>query len=150
MEGVQRVFDFLVILVGAPRPEKAFQAVSLASGDDVHVKMRNTLAHAIIDGHECTLRLHPLHDRLGEKPGIAEDCGKERIGKIEERFNVALYDKESVAGEERPVIEEGQRNIVLKNFEARYGAANDPTKRAVFVQHEGICRRIFHLGICWP
>ena len=150
MEGLQRVFDFLVILIGAPRPEKAFQAVSLASGDDVHVKMRNTLAHTIIDGDEGTLRLHPLHDGLGEKPDIAEDCANELVGKIEERFDVALYDKQSVAGEERAMIEEGQRNIVLKNFEAGNGAANDLTKRAVLVQHESICRRIFHLGICRP
>ena len=112
--------------------------------------MRNTLAHPIIDGHECTLRLHPLHDGSGEKPDIAEDCAHELAGKIEERFDVALYDKQSVAGEERAMIEECQRNIVLKNFEAGYGAAKDLAKRAVLVQHQGICRRIFHLGICRP
>src|ERR1700730_4244903 len=146
MEGAQGGFDFLRILVSAPRPEKAFQAVPLAAGHDVHMKMGNTLAYDIIDGHEGTFRLHPLHDGPGEEPDIREDRAHEGVRQIKERLGVALYDEERVAREERAMIEEGERNIVLKDFEAGHAATNDVTERAVFLEHDGI----FHLGICLP
>jgi hypothetical protein len=146
MKGSQGGFDFLRILVSAPRPEKALQAILLAAGHDVHMKMGNTLAYDIIDGHEGAFRLHPLHDGLGEEPDIGKDRAYKGVWQIKERLDVALYDEQRVAREERAMIEEGERNIILKNLKARHAATNDVTERAVFLEHDVI----FHLGVCLP
>ena len=147
---MQGGFYFLVVLVSAPRPEKALQAISLAPRDDVHVEMRNTLAYTIIDGHERAFRFHPLHDGLGKEPDIAKNCAQQRVWQIEERLHVALYDEQRVARKERAMVQEGQRNIILKNLEAGDAAANDIAESAVFLEHKRIFQRIFHLGICSP
>ena len=123
------------VLVSAPGPEKALQTISLAPGDDVHVEVGNTLAHTIIDGHEGAFRLHPLRDGPGEQPDAFEKWTDEEVWQIEERFDVALYDEERVPGKERAMIEESERNVVLKNLMAGHAAANDIAERAVFPEH---------------
>lgn len=144
-QGAQRGFDLLRIFISPARPEKALQAVPFSSGDDVHMKMGNALAYHIIDGYEGASRLHSLHDSLGEEPDIAKDRAHDGVRQIKERLDVALDDEKRVAREERAMIQEGERNIVLENLEAGHAPAKDVTKRAVFLEREGI----FHLrSIC--
>ena len=112
--------------------------------------MGNTLAYTIIDGHKGAFRLHPLHDSLREEPDIDKKRADEGVWQLKERLDVALYDEQGMACEERTVVEERQRNIVLKNFETRNDAPNDVAKDAAFLEHGFEYRRIFHLGIGLP
>lgn len=121
----------------------------------MYMKMRNTLAHTIIDGHECALRLHPLHDGSREKPDIGKQRANQGVRQIEKRLDVAPGDEERVAGKKRAMIQEGERNIVFKDLEARYGTANDIAEKAAFLEYftemglgNGlIFHLIFYLGI---
>jgi len=146
MKRAQSSVDLLLILVSSPRPEKAFQAVTLAPGNDVHVEMGHALAHAIVDGHKGALRLHPLHNGLREKPDIGKQRADKGVRQIEERLEVALCDKERVAGKQRTMIQKGQRSLVLEDFEARHDAADDVAEKSAFLEHEVIFHLIFYLG----
>ncbi len=150
MKRLQGSFDLLRVFVGAPRPEEPLQAIPFAPRHDVHVKMRNTLADAIVDGHEGAFRLHALEDGLGEQPDVGEEGADKRVGQIEKRFDVALGDEERVSGKKRPMIEERERNIVLKNLERRHEAANDLAECAMFVEDRNIFHWFLIGGICLP
>ena len=77
----------------------------------------------------------------------------ERFRQIKQCFDVALGDEKRMPGKQRTVIEEGQREIVLENFVARHGAANNLAESAIGIEDgvegPGISRRIFHLAVCF-
>src|SRR5256885_15469011 len=50
---------FLITLVRITRPEKTSQAILPATRYNMHVQVRNTLAHAIIHRDKRAVRLHP-------------------------------------------------------------------------------------------
>jgi hypothetical protein len=90
-----------------PGPEEAFEPVALAPRHNVDVKVKYALAHDVVDRDEGPLgverpfdgTLKPLRD-LKER----SDFGRREIGK---RHYMPHRDQQNVAGEERPVIEEG-------------------------------------------
>ena len=60
----------------------------------MHVKMRNALADAIVDGHEGSLGFHALRDSAGEKLDIQKERADQRVGQVRKRLDVVLYDEE--------------------------------------------------------
>jgi hypothetical protein len=146
MKRAQGLVDLVRVLIGAPGPKESFQPVSLAARNDVNVEMRDALADAIVDGHEGSFGVHPLHDGAGKKLDIQKERADQIIGQVRKRLKVALYDEEAMAGEKRAMIQKCERELVFKNFVAGNAAADDVAERAVLFEPGNK----FHWGIGAP
>ena len=58
-----------VIVIRLAGPEEAFQAVPMTAWNDMDVKMRDTLADTVVDGHECPIGVKRLFGRSGQQLG---------------------------------------------------------------------------------
>jgi len=72
MQCAQYAIDLVGALVFASWPEEAFEAVALLARNDVHVKMRDALAHTIVGSYKCPFRMHAQLDSDGQHSHIGE------------------------------------------------------------------------------
>lgn len=54
----------------------------------MYVEVRDTLADAVVDADECSLRFHGVLDRARQKLSIRKERSHERAWKINQRFKV--------------------------------------------------------------
>src|SRR3954451_9535930 len=120
----------LVARVLRARPEEAAQAVLAAPRHDVDVQVRHRLRHDVVDRVEDALGLHRVAhgdaDALGRRRERAEQIG----GRVEQRVDVRARDEQRVAGEQRPVVEEGQERVVGVDDVGVDLARRDPSEQA--------------------
>src|SRR5579863_380433 len=112
------------------RPEEAPQSVPAFSRNDMNVKVRHALAHDTVHRDEGAVGLHRELHGLRQHLGIQKQRSDQVCRKIVQRGVMFLRDEQAVAGEERPVIEEGQGNRVFEdNFRGQL-TCDDPAEQA--------------------
>ena len=135
-EGVQNFGDFLCAFVFGARPEEALKSIAFAARHDVHVKMRNALADAIVKGHESTLGVHATLDSNGQYLNVGEEGRDQRGGQIGQSFEMIFRDEQTMPGEQRAVIEKRQGVLILEDFGSGSGTLNDFAEQAAFLECE--------------
>ncbi len=85
-------------------PEKSSQSAALLAWYDVDVKMRNALAHTVVDRDERALGSKGRFDRLREQLHVREEAPKLGVRKVDDRFAVLVGNQQDVAGKERPAV----------------------------------------------
>ena len=71
------------------------------------MQMRHALADAIVYGDERAFGLHPLLHRVRQPLHIAEERADQFFGQVRQGFVMFFGDKQRVAQEQRPMIQEG-------------------------------------------
>lgn len=107
------------------RPEEALESVLLSARHDVNVQMRNALAYAIVDGYERAFGFHPEFDGARQKLRILKERTGQLWRQVCQRLEVLSRNQQAVAREQRPVIEEGQREMVFKYRQRRDAPRNN-------------------------
>jgi hypothetical protein len=120
------------ILVRLARPEEALEAILASPRHDMDVQMWNALADAIVDGDEGTVGLQALLDRSRQELRVGHQGGEQSGWQVEQRAVVSFGNQEAVSWKEGPMIEKGQRHVVLEHCVAGDLAADDPTEGAGF------------------
>lgn len=119
------MFHLFFIGVALARPEKTSQAVLLSPWNDVHMQMRHALTHPIVDGDEGAFGFHALLDGAREHLHITEEGSDKLAGKVCEGFVVIFGNKQRVAGKQRPIIQERERDGIFEYHQARKLAGGD-------------------------
>jgi len=123
-------FELSSVLIRTAGPKESLESVLAAARHDMHVKVRDALADAIVDGDETAVGLKRGLHRLGQEAGSGEK-GRNTIGRqIGEGFKVGPWDKQRVAGKERPGVEEGQNVPGFIYFGSREGSGGDLAENA--------------------
>lgn len=134
--GIQYFRDLLSALVFGARPEETFEPITFAPRHNVHVKMRNALADAIVQGYERSVGLHATLDRYCEQLNIGEKRRDQSRRQITESFTMSFGDEQAMSGEQRAVIEKGQSVGVLKHAVGRRLAAHNSAEKTAFLEWE--------------
>jgi hypothetical protein len=106
-------FHFFGVRVLLSWPEEASQAVALAPRHNVNVKVRNALAHAVVDSDKSALGAERWFHGAPEQLYDGKDRLHKRFGQILERFNVILGDDEAMAWEQRAMVEKSDTSVIL-------------------------------------
>ena len=77
--------------------------------------MRHALAHSIVNCDKRALGLHAVLHRTGQHLDISEEGRDELRRKIRQRLIMLLGNQQRMAGEKRAMVQESEREIVLKN-----------------------------------
>jgi hypothetical protein len=85
-------------ILGA-RPEESLQSVTFAPRDNVHVQVRDTLAHPVIHRDERPLSLHRPLNGASELLNIREQRTNESLGQVIEGLDMRLRDQQHMSGE---------------------------------------------------
>src|SRR6266567_8356598 len=101
--------------VPLPWPEEAAQPILVAARDDVSVKVRHALAHPVVDGDKRAVRAQRPRHYLSEQPDVGEQGREQPVGYICQCLDVGLWDEQTVTGEHRTLIEEGETRVVVKH-----------------------------------
>src|SRR5580698_1291837 len=96
-------------------PEEATQPVLFAAWHDVHMQMRNALADAIVDGDERSFGRHSVLDGASEQLDVCKERSEQLFWQVGQGLNVRLGNQYGVAGEERLIIQERDRQLVFKH-----------------------------------
>jgi hypothetical protein len=121
----------LLISVRLAWPKKSFQAVLFSPRHNVDVKMWDTLADPIVDGHKRPLGQEALFQCSSQELCIGKHRRNQTGRQIRQRFDVVPRRQQTVTGEQWPVIQEGKRSFILVNHMARGLASNDLAKSAI-------------------
>ena len=118
-------FDMVGVVIRVPRPEEASQAVSRAAGHHMDVEVRDALADLVVGGDKRTRCLHRgAHSLRGALHDLEQWC-EQCVREVLDRFVMGSGDDEHMAGEQRSVIEEGDRGGRLEYDGHRTLAGND-------------------------
>lgn len=104
--------DPLRVLVGLAfgvlhaRPEEPTQTVTLRTGHNVDVQMRDGLADHVVDGDERALGPEARRDRVCDALSLGEHRRQHVGGQVGERHDVLARYDQGVALEDRAVVEE--------------------------------------------
>lgn len=99
------------------------------------MEVRHALADAVVDRHKRSVSRKPRLDGPREQPHICEKRGDQRIGEVAQRRDVLSWDQQTVAREERPVIEKGQTEGVLEYNLCRDYSSRYPAEETASVIH---------------
>ena len=116
---------FLITLVRITRPEKTSQAILPATRYNVHVQVRNTLAHAIIHRDKRAVRLHPGFDRARQKLNVPKERFNQVRGHIDQSLIMLFGDEQAMTWKDRTMIEKGQAVVVFEDDASSQFAARD-------------------------
>src|SRR5262249_16944787 len=119
------------------RPEEAAETIPASAGNHVNVKMRHALADPVVDRDERAVRVEARLHHAREKLDAGEERADESSRQIGEKRHVPPRDEKRVAVEDRAMVEEADRNLVLEHDVARRIAADDPTECAVRIRLAG-------------
>jgi hypothetical protein len=75
------------------RPEESSQPVFKTAGHNVYVKVRHTLADAIIDTDKSAMSIEALFDCPRQELGVMEYRRDQFLRQVDQRFIVSLRDK---------------------------------------------------------
>ena len=112
------------------------------------MKVRNTLADAVVGGDERAFRVHGAFDSGGEHTHIGEQWREERIRQVVDGLPVRLWDQEAMPGEKRAIVEECKRVLVLKNPKPVV-LANNLAEGAVFIEGQVLRTHTASQAINW-
>ena len=123
-------FDVVGIVIRVARPEEAPQTILRATGNHMDVEMRDALTDRVVGCHKRPRCLHSGANGSGGPLNYLEQGPQQLAGQILDCFVMVSGDDQYVAGEQRPVIEEGDRRICLEHDRRRMLAGDDLAKDA--------------------
>ena len=97
------------------------------------VQVRHALADDVVEGDERSGLPHRLRHGDREEPGAPEERPDQVVGQVGERLVVVTGDEQQVAWEQRPVVEEGERALILEDDVGGLVAGDDLTEAAIRV-----------------
>jgi hypothetical protein len=107
-----------IVRVRIARPKEAFQPIFAATRHHVHVKMRHTLANAIVHRHKRPVGFHCGFDSAREELGPSEKRSNQIFGQIGQGFVVDFRNQQAMPRKNRPMIEKDERDFVFE-YQAR-------------------------------
>ena len=96
--------------------------------------MRHALAHDVVERHERARFSHRLRDGNREQPGVREQRSDQLVRKVRERLVMVAWNEQRVAREERPVVEERDRPVILEDQMSRLVTGDDLAEAAVRIR----------------
>jgi hypothetical protein len=119
----------------------------------VEVEVRHALTHLIVERDEGALRLHRDLHRLRNPSSGREERRDQIVGHGRQRIDVASRDQETVAKEERPMIEESHHVFGFEHDRRIHELARNLAKDAghrhsrSFTLDSVACIRVAHLHL---
>src|SRR5207249_491844 len=86
-----------------------------AAGNNMYVKMRHALTHAIVHRDECSMRLHSLLYRACQRLRVREERFDQIRRQIHQRLVMLFGNQQTMAGEDRAMIEKSDADVVFKD-----------------------------------
>jgi hypothetical protein len=94
------------------------------------VEMGHALADMVVDGNKGPFGRHADFHGMRNELDVREQ-GADQIGrKIDQGLVMLLWDQQTVPGEERPVVQKSQGQVVLKDNRRLQLSPDDPAKFA--------------------
>jgi hypothetical protein len=97
----------------------------------VDVEVGDALADDVVEGDERPRLPHRLGDRPRQQSGVGKQRPYQLVREVGERLDVLPRDQQAVPGEERPIVEERERDLVLEDHVPGLGSRGDRAERAV-------------------
>ncbi len=96
--------------------KKPAQAVLAVARDDVDVEVGNALADDVVERRRrCPAAPIASRTAADSMRALANSGSTSAVGQVPDRLVVLARDQQRVAREERPVVEEGERGVVLED-----------------------------------
>ena len=130
MESPTRIFHFRGVAILPSGPEKTLQSVTFAPRNHVHMQMRHRLADAVVHGHEGALGAEPVLHRRRQDLRVGEELAGKGFGQVPKGLEMGLRNQQAVARKERAVVQEGERDRVLKYHRRGEFTGGDAAKKA--------------------
>ena len=118
-------------------PEEASQAVTASSRHDVHVQVRDALTDHVVVGDEGALAPESLGHRSHEPLNGGHQRRDRLRHQLVERHHVVSRHDERVTGEQRCVVEERHRVLILEHHVGAGITGHDPAEDAAVTARSG-------------
>lgn len=130
-QGFLNACQMVAVTVGLARPEEPFQSILLPARDDVNVKMRHALTHAVVDRDECPFSPESLFHRACQQLRVGKQRREEPGWKVSQSANVLFGNEEAMPWKDWAMVEKGQGELVIKHPIGRHLSLNDAAKGAI-------------------
>lgn len=107
--------NMVFVQIPLSRPEKAPKTILMPSGNNVDVKVRYTLADAIVYCDESTVSVEAQFNRPGQHLGACKNVTDQTSGQVVQSLAVFFRNEQAVAWEDRSIVQEGQCEFVFEH-----------------------------------
>jgi len=113
----------------------------------MHMEMGDALADAVVHGHERALRRHCVFDRSSEELNLSKERAHQVGRKVRESRYMTPRQHQAMTWKERPVVEEGERDLALVNDRSRHFAEDHPAEKTFFRHVHALLVRVLATGV---